>query len=69
MRFEKRTSTYSQTAHSIFVHASGANNLNLDSLFITEGVHRSEYKDENELENLLKRYNVTTKYFQLNLSW
>ena len=47
----------------------GANNLNLDSLFITEGVHRSEYKDENELENLLKRYNVTTKYFQLNLSW
>jgi len=47
----------------------GANNLNLDSLFITEGVHRSECKNEDELENLLKKYKVTTKYFQLNLSW
>ena len=47
----------------------GANNLNLDSLFITSGVHRAEYKDENELENLLIKYKVNTKYFQKNLTW
>tara|TARA_X000000368_G_scaffold369400_1_gene317928 strand:+ start:665 stop:1471 length:807 start_codon:yes stop_codon:yes gene_type:complete len=47
----------------------GANNLNLDSLFISGGVHRSEYQDENELEDLLKKYKVKTKYFQKNLCW
>ena len=47
----------------------GANNLNLDSLFITSGVHRAEYKDENELESLLIKYKVNTKYFQKNLTW
>jgi len=47
----------------------GANNLNLDSLFITGGIHRSEYKNENDLEILLKQYKVTTQYFQQNLSW
>ena len=47
----------------------GANNLNLDSLFITSGVHRAEYKDENELKGLLAKYKVNTKYFQKNLTW
>ena len=47
----------------------GANNLNLDSLFISGGVHRSEYQDENVLEDLLKKYKVKTKYFQKNLCW
>ena len=47
----------------------GANNLNLDSLFITGGVHRSEYKNENDLNNLLKKYKVKTKYFQSVLYW
>ena len=47
----------------------GANNLNLDSLFITGGVHRSEFKNDGELENLLNRYKVKVKYFQKNLNW
>ena len=47
----------------------GANNLNLDSLFITNGIHKSEFKEENELNKLLKKYNVLVKYFQNNLSW
>ena len=47
----------------------GANNLNLDSLFITGGVHRSECKHENELESLLKKYKVKIQYFQKNLYW
>ena len=47
----------------------GANNLYLDSLFITGGVHRSEYKNDNELDSLLEKYKVKTKYFQKNLYW
>ena len=47
----------------------GANNLHLDSLFITGGVHRSEYKNDNELNNLLKKHKVKIQYFQKNLYW
>ena len=32
----------------------GANNLNLDSLFIYNGVHRNEIKNDEELPALLK---------------
>ena len=47
----------------------GANNLNLDSIFITNGIHRSEYKSEKDLTTLLKKYSVDTKYFQSQLIW
>ena len=30
----------------------GANNLNIDCIFISNGVHRDEYKDTSELESL-----------------
>ena len=47
----------------------GANNLNLDSIFISSGVHRNEFKDENELNGLLERYKVNSNYFQSELIW
>ncbi len=47
----------------------GANNFNLDSLFITGGVHISEFRNENELIKLIKKYNVKTNYFQKELLW
>lgn len=47
----------------------GANNLNIDSLFITSGVHRFEFNKKNELMNLLKKYKVSSKYFQEMLIW
>ncbi len=47
----------------------GANNLNIDSLFITSGIHKAEIKHDKELNNLLKTYNVKTKYFQDELNW
>ena len=47
----------------------GANNLNLDSLFITGGVHRSEFKNDIELNNLLNKYKVKIEYFQEKLNW
>ncbi len=47
----------------------GANNLNIDSLFIYSGVHRNEIKNNKELPALLKRYGVTTNFFQKELEW
>ena len=47
----------------------GANNLNIDCVFIAEGVHRDEYKDKSELNNLLKKYNVKANFFQTELRW
>ena len=47
----------------------GANNLLLDSLFITNGVHRSEFKTEEDLTELLKKHKVKTNFFQKNLCW
>ena len=47
----------------------GANNLNKDCLFISEGVHRDEFKNNSDLEKLLKKYKVNTNYFQKELKW
>ena len=47
----------------------GANNLNIDCIFITEGVHRDEYKDTSELESLLEKYKVKANFFQKELEW
>jgi len=47
----------------------GANNLQFDSLFITNGIHRSEFNSDIELKELLKKHKVNSKYFQNNLKW
>ena len=47
----------------------GANNLNIDSIFITEGVHRQEYDDITKLDTLLSKYRVKANFFQKELTW
>jgi len=47
----------------------GANNLNIDSIFISNGIHRDEFKNESELEKLLEKYKVKATYFQPHLTW
>ena len=47
----------------------GANNLNIDSIFITEGVHRQEIDDMSKLDAVLKKYKVKTNFFQKELTW
>ena len=47
----------------------GANNMKLDSVFITSGVHKSKTIDEKLMENLLEEYNVSANYFQKELTW
>ena len=47
----------------------GANNMKIDSLFISNGVHRSEFKKESELIELSNRYKVKPDYYQSKLIW
>ena len=47
----------------------GANNLNIDCIFISNGVHRDEYKDNSELESLLEKYKVKANFFQKEFKW
>ena len=47
----------------------GANNLNKDSLFISNGVHRNEFRNNFELKKLLEKYKVRVNYFQKELQW
>ena len=47
----------------------GANNLKIDCIFITEGVHRNEFNNFSELNKLLEKYSVKANYFQKELKW
>ena len=47
----------------------GANNLNIDCIFISDGVHRDEYENKTELDLLLKKYKVKANFFQKELKW
>ena len=47
----------------------GANNMNKDCLFISDGVHRDEFKNKEELNKLLLKYKVSANFFQKELKW
>ena len=47
----------------------GANDMKIDSIFISKGVHRSEFTKENELSGLSKKYKVKFNYYQSELIW
>ena len=47
----------------------GANNMHIDSIFISNGVHRAEFKNENELLALSSKYKVKASYYQPQLIW
>ena len=47
----------------------GANNLKIDCIFITDGVHRKEFNNFSGLKKLLEKYNVKANFFQKELKW
>jgi HAD superfamily hydrolase (TIGR01459 family) len=47
----------------------GANDIKIDSIFISNGVHRSEFKQESELSELFNKYKVISNYYQPELMW
>ena len=42
--------------------------MNYDSLFITGGIHNKEIEKEG-IQNVLKKYEVKTNYYQSALKW
>ena len=46
----------------------GANNMNYDSLVITDGIHKKEFEKEG-IEKVLKNYNVKATFSQSILKW
>jgi len=47
----------------------GANNLNIDSIFIANGVHHTEFENEINISNLFDKYNVKPNFYQTELCW
>ena len=47
----------------------GANNLKIDCIFISNGVHRKEFSNTSDLDKLLKKYDVKANFFQNELKW
>ena len=47
----------------------GANNLNIDCIFISDGIHRNEFKNIAELNTLLNKHRVKANFFQKELKW
>ena len=47
----------------------GANNLKIDCIFISDGVHVKEFNNSSELHKLLEKYKVNANFFQRKLKW
>jgi len=49
----------------------GANNMNFDSLFITNGIHKKDFLNLSfkNYDQVLNKYNVKTNYYQKDLTW
>ena len=47
----------------------GANNLDKDCLFISNGIHRNEFDNNEELIKLFNKYKVRVNYYQKELQW
>ena len=49
----------------------GANNMKIDSLFITNGIHKEEFKNLplDNYDKILGNYNTKTNYYQKILTW
>ena len=50
---------------------NGANNMGLDSLLITQGIHNDEFSNLKfeEYDKVLKKYNSKTNFYQKSLTW
>ena len=49
----------------------GANNMNFDSLFITNGIHKNEFLNlnPNEYDKILEKYGANANFYQEQLIW
>tara|TARA_B110000438_G_scaffold298635_1_gene347256 strand:+ start:170 stop:988 length:819 start_codon:yes stop_codon:yes gene_type:complete len=67
----KKNETTLVIGDNIRTDIKGANNMKIDSLFITNGIHKKDFKDLpiNKYENILKKYGAKANYYQERLVW
>ena len=67
----KKNETILAIGDNIRTDIKGANNMNFDSLFITNGIHKDEFVNlsYNEYDNVLKKFKTKTNYYQEKLTW
>ena len=67
----KKDETVLAIGDNIRTDIKGANEMNFDSLFITDGIHQSEFLNLNyeSYDKILANYNAKTNYYQKKLIW
>ena len=67
----KKDETVLVIGDNIRTDIKGANNMRLDSLFITNGIHKKEFINLSlqNYDKVLKKYAAKTNYYQKELSW
>tara|TARA_E500000178_G_scaffold319496_1_gene341828 strand:+ start:429 stop:1235 length:807 start_codon:yes stop_codon:yes gene_type:complete len=68
MCFDKREKVLA-IGDNLRTDIKGANNMNIDCIFISEGVHREECNNISKLDLLLEDYKVQANFFQKQLQW
>jgi len=67
----KKSETILAIGDNIRTDIKGANKMNFDSLFITNGVHRDEFLNMpvEKYDKILEKYKTQTNYYQERLVW
>ena len=67
----KKNETILAIGDNIKTDIKGANNMNFDSLFITNGIHKKEFLSLplKNYDKVLETYKTKTNYYQKNLKW
>ena len=67
----KKGETVLAIGDNIRTDIKGADNMNLDSLFITHGIHKKDFLNLpiQNYDKILEKYETKTNYYQERLSW
>ena len=68
---KKKNESILAIGDNIRTDISGANKMNFDSLFITDGIHKKEFLNLSlqNYDKILAKYKTKTNYYQERLSW
>ena len=67
----KKNETILAIGDNIRTDIKGANNMNFDSLFITNGIHKKDFINLplSSYDKFLNKHKVKTNYYQERLTW
>lgn len=67
----KKNETVLVIGDNIHTDIKGANNMNFDSLFITDGIHKNDFLNlqYQKYDNILEEYGAKTNYYLKKLVW